>query len=49
MMKAFKYRLYPTRKQADVLQFTPNLNREIYNAALEERLEAWRMKRERHL
>ena len=43
MMKAFKYRLYPTRKQADVLQFTLDRNRELYNAALEERREAWRM------
>jgi putative transposase len=45
MMKAFKYRLYPTRKQADVLQFTLDRNRELYNAALEERREAWRMSR----
>ena len=43
MMKAFKYRLYPTRKQADVLQFTLDRNRELYNAALLERREAWRM------
>jgi len=43
MMKAFKYRLYPTRKQADVLQFTLDRNRELYNAALEERCEAYRM------
>jgi putative transposase len=45
MMKAFKYRLYPTRKQADILQFTLDRNRELYNAALEERREAWRMSR----
>jgi IS605 OrfB family transposase len=45
MMKSFKYRLYPTRKQADVLQFTLDRNRELYNAALEERREAWRMNR----
>ena len=32
MMKAFKYRLYPTRKQADALQFTLDRNRELYNA-----------------
>jgi putative transposase len=43
MMKSFKYRLYPTRKQADILQFTLDCNRELYNAALEERREAWRM------
>ena len=45
MMKSFKYRLYPTRKQADILQFTLDRNRELYNAALEERREAWRMNR----
>jgi putative transposase len=41
--KAFKYRLYPTRKQRDTLQFTIDRNRELYNAALTERREAWRM------
>jgi putative transposase len=41
--KAFKYRLYPTRKQAATLQFTLDRNRELYNAALEERREAYRM------
>jgi putative transposase len=45
MMKSFKYRLYPTSKQADILQFTLDCNRELYNAALEERREAWRMNR----
>jgi putative transposase len=43
MMKSFKYRLYPTRKQCEVLQFTLNLNHELYNAALQERRDAWRM------
>ncbi len=43
MNKAFKYRLYPTRKQRDALQFTLDRNRELYNAALEERREASRM------
>ena len=43
MMKAFKYRLYPTRKQRETLQFILDRNREIYNAALEERREAWRL------
>ncbi len=31
-MKSFKYRLYPTRKQTAVLQFTLDRNRERYNA-----------------
>ena len=43
MMKAFKYRLYPTRKQGETLQFILDRNREIYNAALEERREAWQL------
>ena len=43
MMKSFKYRLYPTRKQRETLQFILDRNREIYNAALEERREAWRL------
>ncbi len=43
MMKAFKYRLYPTRKQAVALQQTLDLCRELYNSALEERKEAWCM------
>jgi len=41
--KAYKYRLYPTGKQAATLQWTLDRNRELYNAALEERREAWRM------
>jgi putative transposase len=45
MMKAFKYRLYPTRNQREALQFILDRNRELYNAALEERREAWRMSR----
>ena len=43
MKKAFKYRIYPTRKQRDVLQFTLDRNRELYNAALTERREAYQM------
>jgi len=41
--QAFTYRLYPTRKQADTFQFTLDRNRELYNASLEERKEAYRM------
>ncbi|HEY4034325.1 MAG TPA: transposase [Ktedonobacteraceae bacterium] len=43
MMKAFKYRLYPTCKQAGTLQFILDRKRELYNASLEERREAYRM------
>ena len=41
--KAFKYRIYPTKQQEQVLQTTLNLCRELYNASLEERKEAYRM------
>ena len=42
MLTAFKYRLSPTRKQAHVLQWTLDHCRELYNAALQERKEAYR-------
>lgn len=41
--KAFKFRLYPTQQQEQALQTTLNLCRELYNASLEERKEAYRM------
>jgi len=37
----FKYRLYPNRDQREKLQSTLDLCRELYNAALQERREAW--------
>src|SRR6478609_10531057 len=37
--------VHPTANQAATLQFTLDRNRELYNAALEERKEAWRMSR----
>lgn len=42
-MKSFKYRLYPTKKQVDTLQWMLDRCRELYNAALQERREAWKM------
>ena len=42
-MKAFKFRLYPTCKQAETLQWTLDRTRELYNAALQERRDAYRM------
>ena len=42
-MKSFKYRLYPTRKQAETLQWTLDRTRELYNAALQERRDAYKM------
>ena len=41
--KTFKYKLAPTPEQAEKLDWTLWRCRELYNAALEERKEAWRM------
>ncbi|RTG99225.1 transposase [Thermus scotoductus] len=42
MLKAFKYRLYPTQPQLRDLDRTLMLCRSLYNAALQERREAYR-------
>lgn len=42
MFKTFKYRLYPTKAQANTLDLHLNLCRLLYNAALEEKREAYR-------
>ncbi|WP_245575116.1 RNA-guided endonuclease InsQ/TnpB family protein [Meiothermus rufus] len=42
MRKAFKYRLYPTKPQARDLERTLFLCRQLYNAALQERRDAYR-------
>ena len=39
---AYKFRLYPTRKQQERLQKTLDRARELYNAALQERRDAYR-------
>jgi len=41
MLKAFKYRMYPSDNQAEKLSETLSLCRHLYNAALQERKEAW--------
>jgi putative transposase len=41
----FRYRLYPTAAQADVLDGQLQICCELYNAALQERRDAWRMAR----
>ncbi len=41
MKRASKYRLFPTRKQAEKLQLTLDRCRELYNAALQERRDAY--------
>lgn len=42
----FKFRLYPTKQQAEMLAWTLGSCRELYNAALQERRDAWRINRE---
>ena len=37
----YKYRLYPNRRQREKLQATLDVCRELYNAALQERRDAW--------
>jgi putative transposase len=39
----FKYRLYPDRKQRESLLATLEVCRELYNDALQERREAWKL------
>ena len=41
-MKSFKFRIYPTRKQEEVLKFTLNHCRWLYNTALQQRRDAYR-------
>ncbi|HAT45888.1 MAG TPA: transposase [Ktedonobacter sp.] len=41
--QAYKFRLYPTRKQEAMLTWTLDRARELYNAALQERRDAYRM------
>jgi putative transposase len=43
--KTFKYKLQPTAEQEGTMDFVLRRCRELYNAALEERREAWRMRR----
>jgi putative transposase len=39
--RTFKYRLYPNRRRREKLRATLDVCRELYNAALQERREAW--------
>ncbi len=45
MLYSYTYRLYPNRLQTEALAHLLELHRELYNAALEERREAWRRSR----
>jgi putative transposase len=40
--RAYKYRLYPTKNQKHKLQSTLDLCRDLYNSALQERIEAYK-------
>ena len=42
MMRAYRFRIYPSSRQIDMLNSTLNLCRELYNAMLEQRIYAYR-------
>ncbi|MHA7301472.1 RNA-guided endonuclease InsQ/TnpB family protein [Pseudarthrobacter sp. MDT1-22] len=45
MIRSYKFRMYPTSKQEDLLRAMLNDHRYLYNAALQERIEAWKRAR----
>jgi len=45
MRKTYKYRIYPSKAQVRTLEHTLGLCCELYNAALQERRDAWRIAR----
>jgi len=45
LRRTFKYRLYPNREQAKALEHQLAEARSLYNAALQERRDAWRMQK----
>ena len=45
LRKTFKYRLYPTKEQVFALEHQLDEARTLYNAALQERRDAWKMQR----
>lgn len=47
-LKAYKYRLYPNKKQVEKLQWTLDRTRELYNAAIQERRDAYEVMVKRH-
>ncbi len=47
-LKAYKYRLYPNKEQAEKLQWMLDRCRELYNSALQERRDAYEMMVKRH-
>jgi putative transposase len=47
-LKAYQYRLYPNKKQTEKLQWTLDRVRELYNASVQERRDAYEMAVRRH-
>lgn len=47
MRRSYKFRIYPSRIQRERLDHTLNLLRDLYNAAIQERRDAWKMNRVR--
>ena len=45
MKRSYRYRLKPNRQQTGTLSRILETHRQLYNAALQERREAWRMRR----
>ena len=45
MKRSYKFRLYPTKEQADSLNFLLEQGRLLYNAALQERRDAWQFQK----
>src|SRR5437870_2955544 len=45
MRRSYKFRMRPTSRQHVALQQCVDSHRELYNAALQERRDAWRMNR----
>lgn len=43
LRKSFKYRIYPTRQQIDILNYQLREACDLYNCALEERIGAWKI------
>ncbi len=48
MLKTYKYRLYPTKKQIKTLEWTLDHCRALYNAALQERRDAYNLCVQQH-
>src|ERR1043165_6292926 len=43
--KTYRYRIYPTRRQEQILDAQLAVCCELYNAAIQERRDAWRLER----